>query len=356
MPLAMGRVMNTMRMFVLLLITLLTVGLLVLPVAKATPPVALQRFPSVGTISLEPGGNMTFSWVLHRDVSEFLFYYDVTGDVLDIYIDDAPVPGGQSLTGKGWRFCDGCEFSAGTYDVMALAPLEATQFYIVFYLMPLPPVEFAGFIPADSTEAFSEFGVIFPPSSANYTLVLGATGGSYDFFVDDTLEATVPETTTLSLDLGGDFHRFAADASGAGADVTWTVQIQGPPKLDVAIVNPESGGCDVSLNPESGQSVCVAGAIATPSDGGTPTITYQWAASGGELNSTNSQWVEWTAPPGVARFALTVEASAPGYVSGSDSFIVQVTPEFPSFVAPLLLMLALGFAAIAQRRSRNPVA
>jgi len=304
---------------------------------------------------------MTFSWVLRRDVSEFLFYYDVTGDVLEVYIDDMPY--WWALTGRGWRFCDGCEFSAGTYDVTVFAPfenIEATEFYIVFYKVPQPPVEFAGFIPADSSEAISEFGVLFPPSSANYTLVLSATGGGYDFFIDDTLEATVLETTTLSLDLGGDsstqFHRLAAYATGVGTDVTWTVEIQGPPKLDVAIVYPESGGCDTILNPESGQSVCVAGAIATPSDGGSPTITYQWTKSGGELNYTSSQWVEWTAPPGVARFTLTVEASAPGYVSGSDSLSVQVVPEFPSFVAPLLLMLALGFAAMAQRRSPNRVA
>jgi hypothetical protein len=346
--------MKTMRIGLLLLIAMLTVGLFAFPIAKATPPMALQRFPSVGKSSLEPGGNMTFSWVLRRDISEFLFYYDVTGDELDVYIDDAPFS--QSLTGTGWRFCDGCEFSAGRYNVTVFAPFEATEFYIGFYTVPQPPVEFAGFIPADSTEAFSEFGVLFPPSSANYTFVLSAIGGSYDFFVDDTLEATVPETTTLSLDLGGDFHRFAADATGEGADVTWTVEIQGPPKLDVAIVNPESGGCDATLNPESGQSDCVAGAMATPSDGGSPTITYLWTATGGELNSTNSQWVRWTAPPGVARFTLTVQASAPGYVSGSDSLSVQVEPEFPPFVAPVLLMLVLGFAAVALRRSRNRVA
>jgi hypothetical protein len=354
MPLAMGRVMNTMRMLVLLLITMLTVGLLVLPIAKATPPVVLQRFPSSGTRSLEPGGNMTLTWTLRRDISEFLFYYDVTGDELDVYIDDMPY--WQSLTGKGWRFCDGCEFSAGTYDVTFFAPFEATQFYVGFYTVPQPPVEFSGFIPADSIEPFSEFGVLFPPSSANYTLVLSATGGSYDFFIDDALEGTVPGTGTLSLDLGGDFHFLAVDATGLGAAVTWTVEVQGPPKLDVTIVNLESGGCDTILNPEAGQSVCVAGAMATPSDGGSPTITYQWTKSGGELNSTSSQWVEWTAPPGVARYTLTVQASASGYVSGSDVLSVQVAPEFPSFTAPLLLMLVLGFAAIAQRRSRNRLA
>ena len=295
---------------------------------------------------------MTFSWALGQDISEFLFYYDVTGDVVDVNIDD--VPYWQSLIGRGWRFCDGCQFNAGTHDVMVSAPFDAAQFYVAFYVVPQAPVDFAGFIPVDAIEPFSEFGAVFSSSSGNYTFVLAAAGGTYDFFIDDTLEATVTGTTTLTLDLGGAFHRFAVDATGESADVTWTVEIQGPPKLEVAIVNPQSSGCNATLNPESGQSGCVVSAVATPSDGGSPTITYLWTASGGEFNSTSSQWVQWTAPPGVATFTLTVQASATGYVSGSDSLSVQVVPEFPSFVVPLLLMLILGFATMGQRRSRNP--
>jgi hypothetical protein len=361
MPVAIGRVNYNLRRSLFLLITLLTVGLFATPIAKASPPTALQRFPSSGRSSLEPGGNMTFSWALNRDLSEFLLYYDVVGgagysDVMDVYINDAPVPRGQFLVGKGWIFCDGCQYSAGTYDVGVFAPPQNTdpiQFYIGLYAVPQPPVDFAGFIPTNSSQPFSEFAVLFPPSSNNYTLVLGAAGASYDFLINDTLIATVAETTTLSLDLGGRFQRFGVDATGAGADVTWTVEIQGPPKLEVAIVNPQSGGCNSTLNPGSGKSVCVVGAVVTPSDGGSPTITYLWTANGGELNSTGSQWVQWTAPAGVANFTLAVEASAPGYVSGSDSLTVQVAPEFPSFVVPLLLVLVLGFAAVAERRSRN---
>lgn len=298
---------------------------------------------------------MTFSWALGEDISEFLLYYDVTGDVLDVYVDDTPY--WQSLTGRGWRFCDGCQFSAGTHDVVVSAPFEAAEFYIAFYAVPQPPVDFAGFVPANSIEAFSEFGADFSSSSGNYTFVLSAAGGTYDFFIDNMLNATVTETTTLMLHLAEGFHRLAVDATGEAADVTWTVDIQGEasqPRLEVAIVYPGSGGCNVTLNPESGESVCVAGVMATPSDGGSPTITYAWTASGGELNSTSSQWVQWTAPPGVATFTLTVQASALGYLPGSYSVGVQVVPEFPSFVMPLLLVLGLSFAAVAWRRSRNP--
>jgi hypothetical protein len=350
----MSRAMNAMRISLVLLIILLTTASLAFPMVEAASPAVLQRFPSTGKSSLGPGAETTFSWALGKDVSEFLFYYDVSGDVLDVSIDDAPY--WQSLTGRGWRFCDGCEFSAGTHDVAAYAPFGATQFYIVFYVVPQPPVDFAGFIPADSTEAFSEFGALFPLSS-NYTMALGVAGGSYDFFIDDMLNATVTGSTTLTVFLEEGFHKLAVDATGLGADVTWTLSIQegeSLPRLEVAILYPESGGCNATLNPESGQSVCVVGAKATASDGGTPTITYLWTKSGGELNSTSSQWVQWTAPAGVATFALTVQASAEGYVPGSYSVSVQVVPEFPMLVVPLLLMLGLGFAAIARRRPQHP--
>jgi hypothetical protein len=360
MPLAI-QVMKSMRTRLVFLVVLLIMGPFAFPVAKAAPPMALQRFPSVGTSSVEPGGNMTFSWALTKDLSEFLLYYDVAGgagssDTIDVYVNYVAVPRAQFLVGRGWIFCDGCQLNAGTYEVAVLASPENTgplQFYIAVYALPEPPVDFAGFIPANSTQPFSEFGVLFPPSSTNYTLVLGVTGASYDFFINYTLMANVTETTTLSLDLGGRFQRFTVEAWGASADVTWTVQIQGQPKLEVEIVNPQSSGCNATLNPQSGQSFCVVGAVATPSDGGSPTITYLWTASGGELNSTSSQWVQWTAPAGAANFTLTVEASAPGYASGSDNLKVQVVPEFQAFVTPLLLALVLALTAIAQRRSRK---
>lgn len=353
-----------MRTALLLLVTLLIMGPFAVPTAKAAPPVALQRFPSVGKSSIDPGGNMTFSWAPSKDVMEFLVYYDVTGaagssDVIDVFINDVPIFRGQYLMGKGWTFCDGCQYSAGTYDVAVYAPPENSgpiEFYILFYVVPQPPVDFAGLIPANSVQPFSEFAALFPPSSTNYTLVLSATGASYDFIINDSVKATVTNTAILSLDLGGRFQRFTVDATGAGADVTWAVEIQGPPKLEVAIVTPQSRGCNSTLNPESGQSVCVVGAVATPSDAKSPRITYFWTANGGKLNSTTSQWVQWTAPAGVANFTLTVEASAPGYVSGSDNLRVQVAPEFPSIVMPLVLVLVLVFVAIAQRRSRNPAA
>ena len=144
------RAVKAMRIGLLLLIILLAVGPLAFPTVRAAPPPALQRFPSAGKSSLEAGGNITFSWALGQDISEFLFYYDVTGDVVDVNINDTPY--WPSLTGRGWRFCDGCQFGAGTYDVMVTAPFDAVQFYVAFYAVPQAPVDFAGFIPVGSSE------------------------------------------------------------------------------------------------------------------------------------------------------------------------------------------------------------
>jgi hypothetical protein len=221
------------------------------------------------------------------------------------------------------------------------------SFDIGFYVVPQPPVDFVGFISANSYTRISSFGALFP-TSGSFTIVLAATAGSYDFIVDGASQGEVTGTSSLTLQLTGDFHLFEVSSVGIseGEDVRWTVQIQGQPKLEVRIVNP----CPV-LNPESGQSVCTTGAEATASDG-TPTVSYLWTASGGELNSTTSQWIQWTAPAGVASYTLTVEASAPGYVSDSDSLVVGVTPEFSSFTVPLLLVLVVALTTVAQRRSR----
>lgn len=351
-----GQAMRLMRTNLALLVTLLAVMSLAFPIVKAAPPVVLQAFPSAGKTSVQAGASMTLLWTLAKDISEFLVYYDVTGDVLDVSIDDYPY--WQSLTGRGWRFCDGCQYSVGTHDVVVSAPYEGAEFSIVFYAVPQVPVDFAGFIPANSIQAFSEFGALFPPTSTNSTIVLDATAGSYDFAIDNKLIGTTTKRTTLSLHLEG-FHKLRVDATGVGADVTWTVNIQGgtsQPGLEVAIVYPKSGGCNTTLNPKSGQSTCVAGVTATPSDGGSPKITYVWSVSGGKLNSTTSQWVRWTAPSGVAVFTLTVQASATGYSSGSYSASIQVVPEFSSLALPLLLAVGLGFVVIAGRRSRHPVA
>ena len=111
-------------------------------------------------------------------------------------------------------------------------------------------------------------------------------------------------------------------------------------------------GPSALLNPDSGQSVCVTGAEATASDGQNPSVSYAWTASGGSFNSTTSQWVEWTALPGVASFTLTVEASATGYTSDTDSLNVQVVPEFSSLAPPFLLAILLA-VLLTRKRSRH---
>jgi hypothetical protein len=349
MPLAYVLVWNIMRKTLLVLVALLVLSPLILPTAEAAPPKALKSFSG----SLDAGETSSLTWNLNRDVEDFIFHYEVTGgadplDVVDVSIDET----GDSWTGlmgEGWAYCP-CSLSAGMYTVTALSDAGATgriNFNLAFDLVPQPPVDFAGFMPANSSTRISDFGIL-SPNSADYTLVLGATTGSYELFVDAESNGVVAGTRSLVLELQAGFHLLEVDSSGVDEDVRWTVQVQGQPKLEVSIVNP----CPV-LNPGSAESICVTGAHVAASDSGTPTVSYLWTASGGQFNSTTSQWVQWTAPQGVATFTLSVQASAPGYTSGSDSLSVQVVPELPSTVMPLVLMLALGFAVIAQKRSRT---
>jgi hypothetical protein len=339
----------------LLLATLLVLPafLCIFPVVEAAPPRAL------GTVlsgSLNPGDIRSSSLNVNRDLSDYLFHYKITGginasDVVYVSIDETGTTW-QSLMGEGWSYCS-CTLDAGTYTVTVEADSAASgpiSYEVGFYLVPQPPVDFSGFIPANSTTRVSDFGILFP-SSKNYTLVLGAAPGSYDLFVDDEYQGVVNSTRNLTLDLSADFHKFEVSSVGVSAyeDVGWTVQVQGQPKLEVSIVNPKSGGC----NTQSGQVVCVLGAVATASDGKSPTVSYKWTANGGALNSTTTQWIKFTTPvEKVANFTLSVQASAPNYVSGTDSLKIPV-PELSSLAVPLILALTLSLTLLVERRSRN---
>jgi hypothetical protein len=333
------------------------------PAAQAALPTAVKTF-SGSLTSANP--NVTQPWQ-SRDFPDpgFLFHYAITGgsqpdDVVYVYIEgtidswDLNWP----LMGEGWTYCspysfEPCPFDAGLYNVTAQAGPAARlpiSYSIGFYLVPNPPVDFSGHIPANSTVRRSIFGVLLPSAATNSKIVLGVTSGSYQFFVDNKNGTVVNRNTQLSLNLTKGFHLLEVDAEteGIGEDVAWSVQVSGPPKLDVRIVDT----CP-TLNPKSGQSTCVTHAEATASSG-TPTVSYQWTASGGKLNSTAGQWITWTAPPGVAAYTLTVNASAPGYVSGTDSLTVQVTPEFPTATLPFLGAVLLASLLVIRRFGNKP--
>jgi len=338
---------STTLFLVIMALLLVTFSASLPPTVEAAPPKALKTFPG----SLDPGGitDPPLNWQLNRDVSEFLFHYAVTGgaepgDVAYVTIVETG-DSWQSPTGEGWFYCD-CFLSAGSYSVTVEADEAASDrisYDIGFYLAPQPPVDFGGFNRADSPLASNSFAVSFQ-SATSHQILLGVTAGSYEFFVDGESKGVVNTTTELSIDFTSGLHVF--DVSLGEGDVGWSVQILGQPKLEAQILN-----LCPTLNPESGQSKCVTGAEATASDGRTPTVSYQWSASGGSFNSTSSQWVEWTAPPGVADFTLTVQASAPGYTSGTDSITARVVPEFPSVAFPFLIAVALTFV-LAARRAR----
>jgi hypothetical protein len=275
-------------------------------------------------------------------------YIDETGDAWDY------------LKGEGWTYCSPtgtppCYLDPGPYtvtvetDTLATGPITSD---IGFYLPPQPPADFSGHIPYDSDVRLSSFGVVFP-YAVSAQLVLGVTSGSYEFLVDGESIAVVTSTTQLTVDFTEGFHQFEVntEVEGVGEDVAWSVQVSTGPKLDVSIL----GECPI-LNPDSNQSDCVIGAEATASDGSSPAVSYLWTASGGIFNSTGSQWVKWTAPPGAASFTLTVEASAPGYTSGTYSMQVQVVPEFPSSAVPFLVAVALAAVLFTRRSHQRPAA
>jgi hypothetical protein len=336
--------------FAVLILALFVVALVPNATADPSGPKVLKVLNG----TLEPGATNSFSWNLDRNVTDYVFYYKITGgtdrlDVAYVSIDETGMHW-DHLAGEGWAYCD-CALSAGSYTLTVQVDEGATgpvDFNLGFFLIPQPPVDFAGFIPVNSTARLSSFAAIFPTTS-DYTLVLGVTSGSYEFFVDSISQAVVTRNTKVSLDFeAGSFHLFDISSISTDEDIGWSVQIQGQPKLQVKILN----SCPI-LNPNSGQSVCITGAEASASDGGSPNVNYKWSASGGKFNSTTSQWVEWTAPPGVANFMISVQASAEGYVSDTDSLTVQVAPEFsPSSVA-LLIMVLLALTLVAQRRLRN---
>jgi hypothetical protein len=336
--------------FAVLVLAMLVVPLIPPATAEPSGPKVLKTLSG----TLEPGATNSFSWVLNRNVTEYIFHYAITAgkDPLDEMYASIDEVGDHwdYLAGEGWAYCD-CPLGAGSYTVTVQADVGATgpiSFSLDFSLIPQPPVDFAGFIPSSSGSRVSSFAAIFP-TTRSYTFVLGVTSGSYELFVDGTSKAVVTENTRVSLDFDqGSFHSFEISTFGVNENVGWSVQIEGEPKLEVTILNP----CGV-LNPSLGQSVCITGAEASASDGGSPAVTYKWSATGGKFNSTASQWVEWTAPQGVADFTITVQASAQGYVSDSDSLAVQVVPEFSTSNVVLFIVVLLVLTVLVQRRAWN---
>lgn len=340
---------------------MLPLSVWLLPTVHAAVPELLWT----GSGSLAPGESTTLNWQLATNIPEpgFLFHYFITGgsdsnDVMSVYIEETG-DGWEFLMGEGWEYCSPlglspCSIDAGSYTVTVAAYPAATgslHYEIAFYLPPEPSVDFSGQIPANSDVRGSSFGVLFP-SSTSGQLVLNAGSGSYEFFVDGESRAIVTAATELTVNFEEGFHTFEinSDYEGVGEDVAWSVRI--PPMLNVVIVN----SCP-TLDPEAGQSVCITGAEVTASDGSSPSVvTYSWTASGGSLNSTSSQWVEWTAPQTVGDFDLTVQVSAPGHLSGAKSFVATVVPEFPTTVLPLIFAIVLAIPLLGRRSRRHHIA
>lgn len=352
--------MKSGRLLLLLIVLLAAPSMSIFPTAHATPAAPLKAFHG----TLNPGEGTQVLWQVTSEIPEpgFLFHYVITGgsdvnDVAYVFIEETG-DGWDYLMGEGWTYCSQygpppCGVEAEVYTVDIDADASATgpiTFDIAFYLPAQPPIDFSGHIPPESDVRVSSFGILLSSASTGQ-LVLAATSGSYEFFIDGESAAVVTSTTELTVDFTAGVHQLevVAEVQGVGEDVRWSVRA--PPKLEIVILDQ----CP-TLDPESGQSVCVTRAEAIASDGSSPAVSYLWTATGGSFNSTTSQAVEWTAPSGVATHTLTVQASAPGYFSGTKSIPVQVVPEFPPGAVPFLVALALATVLLTRRSRRHPAA
>jgi hypothetical protein len=207
---------------------------LALPTVHAAP----QALKTVSG-SLVPGDITSFPWQLNHDVSVVLFHYKITGgsepdDVVYVSIDETG-DNWPYLMGEGWDYCDYCSYSTGPYTITVEADAAAAgqmSFNIGLYDVAQPPLDFAGFIPANSATRVSRLGIAFPgPGPANYTFVVDASAGSYEMFVDQASQGVVNGNRSLTVELDQGFHLFEVDASAVGVDqnVRWTVQGGGEP-------------------------------------------------------------------------------------------------------------------------------
>jgi len=211
-----------------LLFVLVGLAAWTLPTVQAATPPALKTV----TGSLNPGDISSFSWDLNSEVSDFLFHYRITGgaeaeDVVYVSIDETG-DYWPFLMGEGWAYCD-CPLSMGPYTITVEADAAATgriSFDVGFYAVGEPPLDFTGFMPANSGTRISGFAAVFPFPAVNYSLTVDVTDGSYEFFIDGSSEGVVEGTRTLTLQLEEGFHLFEVDSSVVGVDETvrWAVQ------------------------------------------------------------------------------------------------------------------------------------
>lgn len=350
----------------LTLVFLITPSLSIFPKVAALPPRQIATFH--GTVGLLGNGtrlNSTdFSWIITQDPQEFLFYYNITGgsgpsDVIYVTIDEAglswPVNSLAGLKGSGWSDCV-CSLPPDTYTVVVESDPSGTAlltFDVSFYRAAKPPVDFAGLVPSDAEIRSSDFAVQF--TGQNTTFLLNVTqGGQYELLIDQASIANVTQNIELIVNntiLTKGFHVLEVDAA---ADITvgWSIHIVGVPELEVEIINP----CQ-PININSSTPFCVLGANATTSDGSNTNVTYSWddGGQGGTFNSTIGQWVKYSPPLTLGSYILSVQASAPGYITGSAILNppLRVVPEFPFDVISLLVALFVTMFFVSRRPRRR---
>lgn len=133
------------------------------------------------------------------------------------------------------------------------------------------------------------------------------------------------EITTLPSAPGGAYYLTITGTSSGGAthSIPYTLNVSPLPRLYVTIAAS-------SQNVYGGSSVTLTASVSSSIGGAPSPLTYSWTDDNcGQLSSTTTNPVTWTAPGVSSQIAcsISVTVSSPGYLSGSYSVAITVVPS-----------------------------
>ena len=344
------------------LIAALVAVLLVVSIPQARSEISSPV--AVVTGALSPNEVKDYPFTIANALDDYLLHVTVQAndpefDRLDITIGSDTW---TDLQGDWWDSVYWGPLAAGDHTVTATTSTDATNqvgFTVEFYTIPTSPFTVQGTFPPDPYNNVAYINLNLT-EAGYYTISAKANTGNFALVPggQDSIDVVHEIKATLQFGEAGIYEfQVQADVLGTGDATAWSFTIEAAKSelsLNVTIIE----GCE-EIGPGSS---CMFRANATASDGGQPEIRYDWTTSGGCfvtetgecVSSFLGQYANWTAPQDsdMKTYQVTVEASADGYESGTDSWPI-VVPEFPFSAASMVLVLVLALVAFAVRRSRN---
>jgi len=342
-----------------------------MPVPQAVSATPAQLATVSGTLS--PGETKDFPYSLPQDLEDFLLHVTVTAsapdtDRLDITIEDATWTDLQGDWWDAWgRYVDIFgPLTAGDHTLTATTSVDppavnSVTFTVEFYEIPTTPFTVQGTFPAEPVDNTSAYIRVSLPEAGAYPVSADATAGNFRLVPEgpnDPMDVTGLVKRTMQFDEAGVYEfEIQTDVLDKLEATAWSITVESPtskPSLSVMIAD----GCE-GVPPGSS---CLFRADATASDGSQPNVQYNWTTSGGCfideagecVPSVLGQNVNWTAPSGSGEttYTVTVNATADGYESGTDTWPI-VVPEFSSTELALAVSLVSASAVILVGRRRR---